>query len=109
MVHQGLLCEKSLAFLGMSSNHSNNYDKERFGAFFCWWSQSTNKLWASCKSSEDEFPIYGSLKGGTYTRKGKSTEGVADGEKLSQQRGQIQISLTRIPQLEFSPDHQLLS
>lgn len=101
--------EISVAFLGISSNHSNNYDEERFGAFFCWWSQSNDKLWASRKSSEDEFLIYGSIKGGTYTRKGKSTEGVAAGEKLSQQRGQLQISVTWIPRLEFSPDHQLLS
>lgn len=48
--------EASVAFLGLNSNHSNNYDNddECFEVFFCWWSQSSDKLWARSNSSEDE-------------------------------------------------------
>lgn len=94
----------------MNSNHSNNYDNddECFEAFFCRWSQSSDKLWASSNSSADEFLIYGSLKRGRYTRKWKSTEGVTDGEKLSQQKMPAPDPVNTNPWLKFSPDYQAL-
>lgn len=90
LVYQGLLCEKTLVvFLGMCSNHSHNYhnDDECFQAFFL---LVTTEQWQTLGkhcSSGDEFPIHGSLQRGTYTRKGKSTERVTDGDNsLSQKR-----------------------
>lgn len=70
-----------------------------FRHFFCWWPQ-WQTLGKHC-SSEDEFPIHGSLQRGTHTRKGKSTERVTDGENsLSQKRSCYCTN----PQLKFSVD-----
>lgn len=52
-------------------------------------------------ASEDEFPIHGSLRRGTYTRRGKSIERVTDGENsLSHQRSHYHTDL----QMKFSVD-----
>lgn len=76
-----------------------------FRQFFCWWPQSSDRLWASSSSSEDGFPIHGSIRRGTYTRKGKSTEGVTDAENsLSHQRSCFYTN----PQLNFSVDGEAL-
>lgn len=102
--------ETSVVFLGLSIGHGNNYDNddECFEAFFCWRSQSSDKLRVSSDSSEDEFLTYGSLKRGTYTRKGKSTEGVIDGEKLIQQKRPAPDPTNTNPRLKFRPDCQAL-
>lgn len=61
--------------------------------------------WASSSSSEDGFPIHSSLRRGTYTWKGKSIEGVSDGENsLSHQKSCYYTN----PQLKFSVDGEAL-
>lgn len=49
-----------------------------FRHFFCWWPQSSDRLWASSSSFEDEFPIHGILKEAHTPGRGKHWE--SDGE-----------------------------
>lgn len=65
-----------------------------FRQFFCWWPQSSDRLWASSSSSEDEFPIHGSLKRGTHTRKGKTLRESLMGRILWASR---EVFTTQIP------------
>lgn len=68
--------------------------------------QSSDKFRAWSNSSEEEFLICSTLETGTYKKKGKNTEGVADGVKFCQQKRSAPDLGNMNSWLKFRPDYR---
>lgn len=68
-----------------------------FRHFFCWWPQSSDRLWASSSSFEDEFPIHGILKEAHTPGRGKHWES-----------GENSLSHYTNPQVKLNGDGEAL-